>query len=153
MKIQDAKIGIDVDNTLTGLPPFDVDTMDLEETRQIIRKAPLKKGVEILSIMCVKPVIITGRGDYFHADTIYWLDENNIPYSKLITIDRDKYPGDKFNFQEYINYKVNAYLDNNIQFCLEDDIHVINVLKNYGIKCSLVKDDFEKAFFELFKED
>lgn len=40
-----------VDNTLTDTPPFSVDEMDLEETRKMIRNAPLKKGIEILSIL------------------------------------------------------------------------------------------------------
>ena len=144
-------IGVDVDNTLTALPPFDVDTMILEETREIIRSALTKQGTEILSLLCIKPIIITGRGDYFHDDTIYWLEKNDIPYTKLVTIDRNKYSGNRFDFHEYINYKVNEYLENNVQFCLEDDIHVINALEKHGIKCSLVKDDFEEAFHKLFE--
>ncbi len=153
MKIQDAIIGTDVDGTLTDTPAFHIDVIDLEETRQIIRNTPVKKGVEILSIMCVKPFAITGRGNYYHDDTLYWLDKNSIPYRKLFTIHGDAYKGMKFNLEEYLKYKVDTYLDNDIEYCLEDDINVIRELEKYGIICSLVEDDFERAFFELFKED
>lgn len=145
-------IGVDVDNTLTDTPPFNVDIIDLEETRQIIRCAPVKKGVEILRLLNIKPFMISGRGDYYRDDTLHWLDKNNIPYHKLITIDGNKYPGQRFNLQEYLNYKVNAYVSNNIKYCLEDDEKVIKELEKYGIKCSLVTDSFEDAFYRLFME-
>lgn len=51
MNIQNYVFGIDVDNILTDTPPFSVDEMDLEETRKMIRNAPPKKGIEILSIL------------------------------------------------------------------------------------------------------
>ncbi len=151
MKIQDARIGTDIDGTLTNTPPFSIDTINLEETRQIIRNAPVKKGVEILSIMCVKPFAITGRGNYYHNDTLYWFNKNNIPYRKLFTIDGNLYEGMKFDFRVYLRHKVDTYLDNNIEYCLEDDIHVIQELEKHGIVCSLVEDDFEKAFWKLFE--
>lgn len=153
MKIQDAKIGVDVDGTLTDTPPFSIDVIDLEETRQIIRNAQVKKGVEILSIMCVKPFVITGRGNYYHDDTLHWFNKNHIPYQKLFTIDGNLYEGMKFNLKAYLKYKVDTYLDNKIEYCLEDDINVIQELEKHGIKCSLVEDDFEEAFWKLFNGD
>jgi hypothetical protein len=66
MSIQNYIFGVDVDNTLTDSPPYSVDNMDLEETREMIRNAPPKKGIEILSILDLSVVVITGRGDYFH---------------------------------------------------------------------------------------
>ncbi len=153
MKIQDARLGVDVDGTLTDTPPFSTDVIDLEETRQIIRNAPVKKGVEILSIMCIKPFAITGRGNYYHDDTLHWFNINKIPYRKLFTIDGNLYEGMKFDFKAYLKFKVNTYLDNNIEYCLEDDINVIRELEKYGITCSLVKDDFEEAFWKLFNRD
>lgn len=151
MNYSKLRIGVDVDGTLTDTPPFSIDVIDLEEIRQIIRNAPVKKGVEVLSLLCVNPTMVTGRGDYYHHDTIYWFEKNKIPYKKLITIDKEKYPGNRFNFQEYMNFKVNSYINNNLQYCLEDDIKVINELEKYGIKCSLVEDNFEEAFHRLFE--
>lgn len=150
MDMRNYVLGVDVDNTLTDTPPFSINVIDLEETRHAIRNAPVKKGVDILSRLNIKPVIITGRGDYYHNDTIYWLNKNNIPYTRLVTIDRNKYPGNKFNFQEYLDYKINEYLLNNVNFCLEDDEKVIHELEKYGIKGSLVTDNFEEAFYRLF---
>jgi|SRR3972149_498413 len=149
MNIQNYIFGIDVDNTLTDTKPFSIDNMDLEETREMIRNAPSKKGIEILSILDLKIVIITGRGDYFHGDTIYWLNKNDVPFVKLVTIDRNKYKY-RFDINEYLKYKLDAYLSNRINFCLEDDDRVINILNDYGIKTSKVEKDFKKAFFNLF---
>lgn len=150
MNIQNYVFGIDVDNTLTDTPPFSIDGMDLEETRKMIRRAPTKKGVEVLSRLDLNIIIITGRGDYFHEDTIYWLNKNNIPFVKLITIDRNKYKH-RFNMKEYLDFKLCAYLSNHIHFCLEDDDSVIEVLKNYNIKTSKVEGNFEIAFYNLFR--
>lgn len=150
MNIQNYIFGIDVDNTLTDTPPFSVDGMDLEETRKMIRNAPPKKGIEVLSTLDLNVIIVTGRGDYFHDDTIYWLKENNVQIAKLVTIDRNKYKH-RFNLQEYLNYKLNAYLSNKIHFCLEDDDRVIKVLKDYRIITSKVEDNFETAFYNLFR--
>jgi hypothetical protein len=150
MSIQNYIFGVDVDNTLTDSPPYSVDNMDLEETREMIRNAPSKKGIEILSILDLSVVVITGRGDYFHEDTIYWLHKNNVPFIKLVTVDRNKYK-DRFNLDEYLRYKLDAYLSNHAHFCLEDDDRVIEVLKDYGIKTSKVDSDFERAFHNLFK--
>ena len=150
MNIQNYIFGVDVDNTLTDIPPFSIDKKNLEEIRKIIRNAPPKKGIEILSVLDLSVVVITGRGDYFHEDTIYWLNKNDIPFIKLITIDRNKYKGNRFNLQEYLNYKLYAYLSNRVHFCLEDDDRVIEVLKDYGIKTSKVDNDFERAFYNLF---
>lgn len=151
MSIQNYIFGVDVDNTLTDSPPFSVDKMDLEETRRIIRNVPPKKGIEILSILDLHIVVITGRGDYFYDDTIYWLNKNNVPFIRLITIDRNRYKNNMFSLQEYLKYKIDAYLSNRVHFCLEDDDNVINALKEYGIKTSKVENDFERAFYGLFK--
>lgn len=150
MSIQNYVFGIDVDNTLTDTPPFSVDKMDLEETRKLIRNAPPKKGIEILSILDLNVIIITGRGDYFHEDTIYWLNKHDIKFAKLITIDRNKYKY-RFNIQEYLKFKLDAYLSNKIHFCLEDDDLVIKILNDYGIKTSKVEKNFEIAFYNLFR--
>lgn len=150
MSIQNYIFGIDVDNTLTDTPPFSVDGMDLEETRKMIRNAPPKKGIEVLSTLDLNVIIITGRGDYFHEDTIYWLNKNDIQFAKLVTIDRNKYKH-RLNLQEYLKYKLDAYLSNKIHFCLEDDDRVISVLETYGIKVSKVNDNFETAFYNLFR--
>lgn len=150
MNIQNYVFGIDVDNTLTDTPPFSVDKMDLEETRKMIRNAPPKKGIEVLSTLDLNIIVITGRGDYFHGDTVYWLNKNDIQFAKLVTIDRDKYKH-RFNLQEYLKYKLDTYLSNKIHFCLEDDDRVIKVLEDYGIKCSKVENNFETAFYNLFR--
>lgn len=150
MSIQNYVFGIDVDNTLTDIPPFSIDKMDLEETRKMIRNAPPKKGIEVLSRLDLNIIIVTGRGDYFHEDTIYWLNKNNIPFVKLTTIDRNIYK-DRFDLEGYLKYKLDAYLSNKIHFCLEDDDLVIKVLKDYGIKTSKVDSNFETAFYNLFR--
>lgn len=150
MNIQNYVFGIDVDNTLTDTPPFSAYEMDLEETRKMIRNAPTKKGVEILSKLDLNIIIITGRGDYFHEDTIYWLNKHDIPFVKLVTIDGNKYK-QRFNMQEYLKFKLDTYLSNHIHFCLEDDDSVIEILKDYGIKTSKVENNFETAFYNLFE--
>ena len=150
MNIQNYIFGIDVDYTLTDTPPFSVEGMDLERTRKMIRNAPPKKGIEILSLLDLNIIIITGRGDYFHEDTIYWLNKNDIPFDKLITIDRNKYKR-RFNMKEYLKFKLDAYLSNRIHFCLEDDDSVIEMLKDYGIRTSKVENNFETAFYNLFR--
>jgi hypothetical protein len=150
MSIQNYIFGIDVDNTLTDTKPFSIEGMDLEETRKMIRNAPPKKGIEVLSRLELNVIIITGRGDYFHEDTIYWLNKNDVPFSKLITIDRNKYKS-RFAIQEYLKYKLDAYLSNKIHFCLEDDDRVIKILADYGIRAGKVEDNFETAFYNLFR--
>lgn len=58
-KINKRIFGVDVDGTLTSTPPLHVGVIDLEETRYVIRNAPVKKGVDVLSRLNIKPVIIT----------------------------------------------------------------------------------------------
>ncbi len=151
MGIQEYIFGVDLDNTLTNVQPYKVDGMDLEKTRKIIRNAPPKKGIEILKITGAQVIVITGRGDYFHDDSLYWLEKNDIEIIKLVTIDGNKYTNHKFSLDEYLKYKLDTYLSNKIHFCLEDDDNVISMLNKYDIKTSKVEDDFEKAFFNLFK--
>lgn len=147
MEYGNLRIGVDVDGTLTyeKLPTEG----SLEQTREFIRNVKPRKGIEILQILCVNPLVITGRGTYFDYDTSYWLDKVNVKYTKLFTVDRTK----SLSFQQYIDYKVNVYVQNNVEYCIEDDIRVINALEKEGIICSLVKgnESFETAFFRLFE--
>ncbi len=148
MSIQNYIFGIDIDNTLTSERQCFAN-MSLEDTRIKMRNISPKKGIEILSILDLNIVLITGRGSYFYDDTVYWLRKQDVPFTKLVMIDKDKYKS-RLTFQEYVRYKLNAYLENNVHFCLEDDDAIINAVRCYGIKASKVEDDFKRSLYDLF---
>ncbi len=150
MSIQNYKFGIDIDNTLTNAPPFKYSEFGLKKTKELLRTASLKKGTDILSRLDLDIILITGRGEYYYDDTIYWLHKNNIPFSELIMIPKDRYTGRLLTYDEYIAYKRDAYLSKKVHFCLEDDVKVIEELRKYDIVCSKVENDFEQAFWRLF---
>ncbi len=149
MSIQNYIFGIDIDNTLTG-EKLCFASMSLEETKRKIIDVHPKKGIEILSILGLNIVLITGRGSYYYDETVHWLKKQDVPFVKLVMVDKDKY-NRRITFEEYVQYKLDAYLENNVHFCLEDDDMIIDAVRKYGIKAVKVGDDFKKSLYDLFK--
>ena len=101
--------------------------------------------------MCVKPYVITGRGNYFYEDTLYWLEKKNVPYREVVTMERESMTS--FDFNEYMKHKISSYVELKVDYAMDDDVRVINSLSEYGIKGVVVKDNFEEAFWMLVDEE
>jgi len=149
MDMQNCNFGCDIDGTVTD-GTFLIDGLSVDESRRLIRNAPLKKGVEVLSTM-KKTTFITCRDKRFMEDSIWYFNKHKIPFHKIIMI--DGYEGNKFDAQKYLDFKVNAYLSNDIGFALDDDINVVNALIRHGVKAKQVDGDFREAFDSLFMDD
>lgn len=148
--IHNYKFGIDLDGTLTDSLPFDYNKYynRLDELIESAKFIPVKNGVEVISEMELDITIITGRGNSFRKVTNDWLIRNGICFRELVMI--EDYENNKFNNEVYLDFKLKAYLSRKINFCLDDDEEVVNMLNNYGIKAVKVDGDFREAFNKLF---
>jgi hypothetical protein len=103
-----------------------------------------KKGIGILAEFNLKPLIITGRQESLRDVSELWLFNNKVPYTKLIMVP-DGYYGGKFNFNKYVDFKVEEHLKVNPRFSIDDNKRIVTVLKQYDIPAFLVEDNFEET--------
>ncbi len=136
---------IDFDETITneGIGEL-VDKYGMtEEVKKMSLTFTPKKGIEMIRQLGLKPIIITGRQEYFRDVTEQWLHEHYIPYSKLIMLPSGYYgkPGE-FDWNKYVNFKIKEIEKIKPLFVLDDVAYVTSALNKRGIPSYLVKNDF-----------
>lgn len=141
----------DMDGTLTNQNIGDYIGDDPLANLKFQKKTALgftpKKGVDVLSGMGLKPIIITGRHEVMRGVTEQWLRMHNIPYSELVMM-RFK----KFDWNEYINYKIIEHRKRLIRFALEDKQSIVTILNSVGVPTFKVTDNFEETLMEAMEK-
>jgi len=142
---------VDLDGTLTdqniGDYISDDPLADLKRVKQIALGFTPKKGVDVLSRLNLRPIIITGRHEVLRGVTEQWLRMYNIPYSELVMTTFKT-----FNWNAYFNYKIIEHKKRPVKFALEDNESVATILKSVGVPTFLVTDDFEKTLLKAIEE-
>ena len=141
----------DFDGTITnqnigdyiGDDPF----ADLKRVKQITLGFTPKKGVDVLSRLNLRPIIITGRHEVLRNMTEQWLRMYNIPYSELVMMTFKK-----FDRNEYIKFKIIEHKRRPIKFALEDKASLVTIMNGTGIPTFQVTDDFEKTLLEAMEK-
>lgn len=141
----------DMDGTLTnqnigdyiGNDPF----TNLKQIKKIALGFTPKKGIDVISRMNLRPIIITGRHENLRTITEQWLRMHNVPYSELVMMKFEK-----FDWDEYIKFKIIEHKKRLIKFALEDKQSIVSVLNGVGVPTFLVTDDFEKVFKKAMEE-
>ena len=141
----------DMDGTLTnqniGDYIGDDPLADLKRVKQIVLGFTPKKGVDVLSRLNLRPIIITGRHEVLRDVTEQWLRMYQIPYSELVMMSFKK-----FNRNEYINFKIIEHKKRLIKFALEDKLSIVTILNNVGVPTFLITTDFEKTLLEAIEK-
>ncbi len=150
--MQDYKMfATDLDGTLTnqniGDYIGDDPLANLKQVRKIALGFTPKKGVDVLSRMGLKPIIITGRHEVMRDVTERWLRMYNVPYSELVMMSFKK-----FDWNEYIKFKIIEHKKRPIKFALEDKQSIVTILNGVGIPTFLVTDDFEKTLMKAMEK-
>lgn len=141
----------DLDGTLTnqtigdyiGDDPF----ANLKRVKKIALGFSPKKGVDVLSRMNLKPVIITGRHEVMRDVTEQWLRMYNVPHLELVMMSFKK-----FDWNEYVKFKIIEHKKRPIKFALEDKQSLVTILNGVGIPTFKVTDDFEKTLSEAMEK-
>lgn len=141
----------DLDGTITnqniGDYIGDDPRADLKRVKQMALGFTPKKGVDVLSRLNLRPIIITGRHEILRGVTEQWLKMYSIPYSELVMRIFKK-----FNWDAYVNFKIIEHKKRPIKFALEDKPVMASVLNGVGIPTYLVTDDFEKTLLEAMEK-
>jgi len=149
-------LGVDIDNTLTNASsPWNIasiDNMDLDIAKQLLH-VDERLGIEVLSKCEMKIVLVTARHEEYRDVTLNWLKNKSIKNDKLI-MRNFRFSGGVFNLEEYLSYKYRTCLDNNINYMLDDDEKIVNMLNLNGITSVLVDKNgrFDTAYFKLIKK-
>lgn len=149
-------IGIDVDNTLTNNPaPWKLSSQDAKDINisNYLLSVEERPGIEILNNYDRKHILVTARHEDYRNETQEWLKSKPVKYDKLVMRER-RFTNGKFDLGEYINYKINACLDNNINYMIDDDEYVVSTLNKIGIISVQVNKEgrFDTSYFQLLKK-
>jgi len=142
---------VDYDGTLTNesfgdiLEKEEISVNDHTKIKDFVSKFTPKKGVDILERLEVEPVIITGRQEALRDVSTVWLHANGVPFKEMIMMPNGSY-GDTFDWNTYVEYKIAAHRQYDVQFSLDDNESLVTILNKVGIRAFLVEDDFAEAF-------
>jgi len=147
---------IDFDETLTNesfaksLRKEGMDINDHDKVKDVVSKFTPKKGVEILKLNEIDPVIVTGRQEALRDVSTIWLYTHDIPFKELIMIPNGYY-GKEFDWDKYVKYKIWAHKRYDVRFSIDDNEKLVTILKDRGVPIFLVGDDFAKTFREAWE--
>jgi len=148
---KDIIFACDCDGTITnqsiGDYVGDDPLANLKQVKQIALGFTPKKGVDVLSRLNLRPIIITGRHEVLRNMTEQWLRMYNIPYSELVMMTFKK-----FDRNEYIKFKIIEHKRRPIKFALEDKASLVTIMNGTGIPTFQVTDDFEKTLLEAMEK-
>ena len=124
---------VDLDGTLAIFEGVR-DGLDFSDVSKDKVNEPIRELVNRLKSLNIKIIILSGRPctPDVYAQTVFWLEECNIPYDYVFLVDREGKPDEenkKYFYEKYIKPRFK------IEFVLEDRNRVVKMWRELGLPC------------------
>lgn len=141
-------IGVDMDGTLTReVIGKDIMTLGPKKIEKVLINCSPKDGIDILLETNHNIFIITGRQERYRQVTTDWLDMYGIPYEDISMFPNNFYMINGYSIPKYVGLKLDMHVEKDIHLAFDDNIDVVNRFNEFGIKTSIVTDNFKDAFY------
>lgn len=133
-------VAFDFDNTITQTPPSEIHvTEDINQLKINFSKALPRDGIFNINKLPFIPLIITGRTETFRDVTQEWLTKNTIWNYRDIIMLHDAFYSNGYNHEDYVDWKVQTFIDHNVNIVVDDVPEIIDLCEENGITSFLVE--------------